>query len=930
MSAAAAPQPLQAARLAARLLLALGFWTLWLALALLLAAQLYIASTDELSLPGFVRRSLEARLAASGIRATFGRTHFDPTGRIVVENLALTLPGYSEPQVTARAVVGRIDPWQLLGDRFEPVELRVTGLSVHVPGLLSLPGGGDQILRDVDAALVPRGDELKVSYLTGRFGDMPVSLQGTLRLGLGGWTKEGPAPLPVAEALARIYPQLSRQAEAALAGLRTFDQPVLQVDLASAAGPGALARVDFAARSYRSDAPVPVRLTGLRVHGEAQVGGDAPAPARIALTAGAGTFSADGTVEELAAWIQGSLAGAGRAAGAPFLRLQAAQLVAVRIGAAGLGVDRPIATVDLANWPRIGADLRGLLWDQRIAVQADVDPGAGAARVRFSGALASPAIDFVGRQVHRDLRTLVAYSTPIAATGEAQFGPAWKFARAAARIELAGLTARGVRIDAAHGSVEFDGRTLRSPDAFAQLGENFARGSFTEDVASHDYRFLLEGRLRPLDITPWIAGAWWPEFFGLFDFSAEPVAANADIRGCFTDGRQAADFVEVTVGQPGFRGLKFDRLHARIFSRPQFTDGLEFELSRGGGTASGTFARRYDLDAGALQSLDLAVQSTLDLAPLGPLLSASGSPILDAFVFARPPQVGLTAHFDGQAAPAGPHEVLRLDVRTDEPISYNDFPFDRIAFVAEVNDADIRLPKLEAKVAGGTLTGSARVWGDGAARRLKVDAALADASLGQAIAVVQEFSARRAHRPSTPPTRFVQEKTSVRVNATLAAEGNFGDALSLKGDGTIALDGENLHQIRLLGLFSALLPVTELRFTAARASFRLDGPRLVFPDVRVTGANSALTGSGTYYLDRSVLDFKIRVNPFQESKSFPQQLMDTVVAPLSGALELRLTGKIDKPSLVFANGPTNFLRSLGQIGKPAPAPPAPLADRPAP
>jgi len=100
--------------------------------------------------------------------------------------------------------------------------------------------------------------------------------------------------------------------------------------------------------------------------------------------------------------------------------------------------------------------------------------------------------------------------------------------------------------------------------------------------------------------------------------------------------------------------------------------------------------------------------------------------------------------------------------------------------------------------------------------------------------------------------------------------------------------------------------------------------------VRVTGANSALTGSGTYYLDRSVLDFKIRVNPFQESKSFPQQLMDTVVAPLSGALELRLTGRIDKPSLVFANGPTNFLRSLGQVGKPAPAPPAPLADRPAP
>ena len=92
MPAGAEPKPLQAARLGARALLTLGVWTLWLALALLLAAQLYVASTDELSLPGFVRRALEARLAASGISATFGRTYFDPTGRIVVENLALTLP----------------------------------------------------------------------------------------------------------------------------------------------------------------------------------------------------------------------------------------------------------------------------------------------------------------------------------------------------------------------------------------------------------------------------------------------------------------------------------------------------------------------------------------------------------------------------------------------------------------------------------------------------------------------------------------------------------------------------------------------------------------------------------------------------------------------------------------------------------------------
>ena len=136
----------------------------------------------------------------------------------------------------------------------------------------------------------------------------------------------------------------------------------------------------------------------------------------------------------------------------------------------------------------------------------------------------------------------------------------------------------------------------------------------------------------------------------------------------------------------------------------------------------------------------------------------------------------------------------------------------------------------------------------------------------------------------------------------------------------IALQGEEIGQIRMLGLLSELLPFTALRFTAARAAFRVDGPQLIFSDVAVTGANSALAASGTYALDRSQLDFKVRVNPFQESKSFPRKIMDAVLTPLSSALEVRLTGSIDKPKWAFTNGPTNFFRNLGPVQAAPPAP----------
>jgi hypothetical protein len=382
--------------------------------------------------------------------------------------------------------------------------------------------------------------------------------------------------------------------------------------------------------------------------------------------------------------------------------------------------------------------------------------------------------------------------------------------------------------------------------------------------------------------------------------------------------------VDLTVAQPTFRGVGVDRLHARIFARPQFTEGLEFQLRRAGGSAAGTFVRHFDLTAGALQTIDLDADSTLELAPLGPMLGEGGAPFLLPFAFARPPHVVLHGHFDGKAAPSGPHEWIQVQVQTEAPFRYYDFPFDRVAFHADVRDDAVTIDGLEAGVGGGTLTGQAKVAGNGADRRLTFSAALARARLGPAIAVVQQYSARRAGRPPSPAGKFIQEKNSVRLDASIAAAGQFSDPLSFAGTGTALLQGDEIGQIRMLGLLSELLPFTALRFTTARANFRVDGPRLIFPDVHVTGANSALVASGTYALDRSQLDFKVRVNPFQESKSFPQKFMDAVLTPLSSALEVRLTGSLDKPNWVFANGPTNFFRNLGPV---APLPAAPALDR---
>jgi hypothetical protein len=212
-----------------------------------------------------------------------------------------------------------------------------------------------------------------------------------------------------------------------------------------------------------------------------------------------------------------------------------------------------------------------------------------------------------------------------------------------------------------------------------------------------------------------------------------------------------------------------------------------------------------------------------------------------------------------------------------------------------LNDDELDINQIEAGFAGGTAMGTADLKGTGVGSRLRFKASLTDASLGQAAAAAEGYVVSGKPGSSIALDTFARDKSDVRLDLNATAEGHPGDIDTFTGDGNVQIQGAQLGQISLLGGLSRLLRITELRFTQAQAQFKIANALIVFPMLKVIGANSAIDAKGTYSIEKRQLDFSAKISPFQESKSV-LVIFNAISAPLSAVFTVRLTGSIDKPS----------------------------------
>jgi hypothetical protein len=700
--------------------------------------------------------------------------------------------------------------------------------------------------------------------------------------------------------------------------LNDFEEPALELRLEPSTTRGATVTADLTARGLRLTTPFAAEAKGLHATTEFPLLGGSPAQSRLDVTVDQVRLPNGMESNDVSAIFRGRILPAEFRVEPAEVDLAAAHFSTLDGKADAISVvARPR---DLFHWDAVAV---GRVLESALSLSGDADLKARTANLRFSGTLSPHILDPVSGRTHVDVRKYFDFQSLQCELGRAEFGPEWKFQHAAAHLELQRINAYGVIMEDGTANVDVDPTRFYSPEAYARIGENFAHGSYEHIFATHEFRFLLKGQLRPLDISEWFRD-WWPRFFNRFSFPVRPPAASVDVHGYWREGRRTSVFVFADADKPVILGQKLARVRTRLFIRPGFYDTMEMMAADlDGGVAQGTFAVTANAGTGDWRTIDVDGESTVALSVASGMAGELAQPILSPFELASPPTVKARGHFEGPDTDGTRHQSLELSATSKGAFSFYHLPLEDVSFTTLLHDDELIIDTTQAKFAGGSVRLHAKVWGVEPERRIGFDANLNDASLGVAVAHLQRFNALRKGLPVPPAGKFVQEKANVRADIAASADGLYGKMLTFHGGGSAVLRGAEIGEVPLFGPLSDLLKFTALRFTTANATFKINATKIDFPEVSLRGANSAIDAHGEYALDRQQLDFRAKVFPFHESGSMIKSVVGVVLSPISNVLEVKLTGTLEKPDWAFVIGPTNLFRSLSSSEPTAPAPDAP-------
>lgn len=894
-------------------------WLLWIALTVSLVLLATIHFQRELTVPGFLLRRIEQKLQTAQISAHFGRTAFDPSGNIVLEDVRLYATGLNEPLARAAAVRLHLNLWAVATGGFDVSELQLTDVQLDCPAIVSPTGTSEPIVRDLGITLRRERDQWEVPLAFFHAGKVLVSAEIRWELAASTGTRRQLPP-----DLLKNYYAFAPRAIEALEHTRRLDNARLRLRIEGRSGTAPRLHAELAAERASLPGPTVAGQTTTLLAEDLRLVADTAwrlgglDPATVSLTVGRLLGPQDVSVTH--AWMRTS----------GHLEFKPLKWIGgpVTFSAAAITrgddlVAHPRATVWLESLPRLRAELAALVnGDSPLSLTAAIDSTAKSAAIDYSGTLAPALLNTAAARAaawrKSPLLSRLSFRESAQIEGHATFKPGWQFGEASACARIDSVLGCGVDIDRVSAELTINPQRLLVTPIALHHSTIDVRGSYEMDLKTRDYRFLLHGQFFPESINPWL-GEWWPRLWKNLDFKFDQrgPATDIDILGRWRSPERSLVYGWADVSALSLRGVPLDHVRTTLFIRQEHYDILSFDARRGALQAAGTFTRHDDSITRNPQWLSFDVRSTLPLRESAQLLGPEGVRTAAPFDFAEPPTVVASGRVDW--TPEGIRDDIHATAAAPGVFRFHDFPVDNARFGFDLKDGAIAVREIAGEIAGGKLSGSANVTGPPKDRRLAFEGQLLGANLPGTVKTWAAYRALTAEPGTVPlPDSAQQLGANGVLDLHLNATGPLDNLYGLQGSGTAEIRKAEIAEIAMFGLLSralrgTLFGFTSLRFSDAQAHFAIERENLNFTSLKLTGPSAAIKGHGLYTMPTSALNFNVALFPFRES-SFPVfSLIGVVLDPLSRALEVRLSGTLNKPEWTFAAG----AESIPTTGQPA-------------
>ena len=907
-----------------------GCWILWAALLVISGFLITIHFKKEIPVPDFLLARLEQRFREAQLQPRFGATRIDPTGTLVLEDVRIHSPMFTEPIASARALVMNLDIWAITVGDFDVDSCEVIGLDLNCPAMFSPSGMNMPVVRDLHATLVRDSSAWRVPRADFRIGRLAATIRGE-------WDSRGgmkATVTPDARAWVRRYYDLARTISANLERLAGLGETRLDIDFSFKRD--SPARITAEGTAQRLSARG-VNLENVRIRIDHD-DGRLPAPP-VAVT-----IEAPGViVEDRLRLVRPQLRVTGEVAINPFKFTPGSlEFAADRAFWEEHSIDALIFRTSLAALPVIEGELAIAHGGAIVRVIGSADPRdrslVAAVEARIDAGTLNEGIDYGARFVRgrRNRLRELKFEQPLDVEADVRLADGWKFVDARGRFRTTDADIMGVAARIASGSFTATPKRLNAENLFLDGPDLHGEGSYSMGFAGRDFQFLIRGSTYPATIQPWFT-AWWPRFWNRFDFAkGPPLEVDLSIGGRWGSNNETLVIGEVKSGAASVYELPFDGVYTRIFIRDDYYDILEVKGALGDRRIAGSFLLNDRPAGDSRRRIRFEGRSDLEFPKYARL---AGPEVLDAlspFVFEDRADIEMSGNVDFRAGGAVQEDVTAR-VSSTGVFRFFEFPVNGATFGVHTVSGAIDVSDIAAGLGGGRLTGTARSDPGPQARTISFNAALSSARMEEITAAYRDFIQRTSPETAKEIAEGGLSGNGV-VNIKLEASGPASNIWEFTGTGSGSVTQAEFGRIRVLGLLSKLFEGTILNFTSfrltdANGEFTLNGEKLAFSRFELTGPSARIRAFGNYTMPTNSLEFNATIFPFKESSMPVFGLIGLVLEPFSRALEVRLTGTLDKPQWAFAAGTTVPIYQpvkppLAPVQQPSPEPSQPATPSP--